>query len=280
MLETYKKVKEILNSGSTVQVELSNLCNYAPIHKKCYANQSEKKEGKLIMPQKAIIDIVDTLVKYKWDSPEHEIKFHEYNEPLIDPRLTNIVEMVRKFLPSTSIMIWSNGYYLNDVIASELTESGVTKFRLTAYNDNEYQRFIGIKKRLKQQLINTEINSANNLPIYFRIDNRVQLDDRLLINNREDLNTPDPCHALKSINVRSDGRITLCCFDINKSVFLGDINQGGLEQTLIDHYEYRMRLKAELENGTKTPIICRKCNHIRPPAKNVSHAWQKSKIFG
>ena len=106
---------------SRISIELSNLCNYARIHKKCPLNLVETP---VILPAKIVFDVLETLERYNFQGI---IAFHTYNEPLIDPRLFQFIEFARKACPHSDIFILTNGYYLTQTLADELVDSGVSK---------------------------------------------------------------------------------------------------------------------------------------------------------
>lgn len=76
-----------------VSIELSNLCNYASIHKKCPIN---KIKSPIILSSKIVYSIFNTLKKFSFSG---QIAFHTYNEPLIDPRLFKFIEVAKKSCP-------------------------------------------------------------------------------------------------------------------------------------------------------------------------------------
>src|SRR4051812_36392122 len=114
-----------------VTLELSNLCNYSRLHSKCPAHEVRGPE---ILPSAAVADVIDTMAGQYYGVGKF-LAFHVYNEPLLDPRLFKFVEYARSRLPRINIILWSNGWYLYEVIAEELARAGVTHFMVSAYSD-------------------------------------------------------------------------------------------------------------------------------------------------
>lgn len=271
-----EKVQEVLNETMSVQMELSNLCNMAVFHKKCFAHYSLIRKEKIIMPRSIVFDILETLERYDWGGSDKEIKFHEYNEPLIDPRLFQFVVEARKCLPTTNIMIWTNGFYLNTTLLCELVEAGVNRIRLTAYEKSDILRFNGMKNRLSYALEHGEIVSS--MPVYFQISPREQLDDRLSILDRKEQENKIPCYALKSISLRANGRVSLCCMDYDTTNFMSTY-KGNFEYMLSEGAGYRLARKRDLENGIRWYNICKRCDTPRPCNDTVVETWKQYLIY-
>jgi len=61
------------------------------------------------------------------------LALHNYNEPLLNPRLLTEVQEIRSRLPSVSVSIFTNGDYLHRATLHELGESGANHVRVTLY---------------------------------------------------------------------------------------------------------------------------------------------------
>lgn len=265
----------ILNSITSVQLELSNLCNFSLIHKKCLAYASETKQGKIILPKSVVKNAINLLTEHHWDGTNKEIKFHEYNEPTIDPRLFMFINYTRKHLPTTNIMLWSNGYYITDVILLEMIEEGINRFRFTAYNDSEWIRLNKLKEYINTELQKDKIIVPNKLQVYMRIDIRKELDDRL---TRLKEGKTIPCYALKNLSMRASGAITICCMDIYAETPLGNVRKEDFKTTLINNAKRRLTIKEELESGKSILDLCKGCYSNRNNGESVQQKWQEYKI--
>lgn len=275
-----RKLKEMFAHITSVQLELSNMCNLAIFHKNCYSHLCEKNKSKVVLSSKAVKGVINLLADLNWDGMDKEIKFHEYNEPLIDPRFFKFLEYAKLRLPYTNILLWTNGYYLTNTILRELIEAGVNKIRITAYTEDEENRFNSLIQDIQRSLVNGEIRSFNMLPIFIRVDRRVRLDDRLSISQKQETNLSQyqPCHSLKCLSIRANGKITLCCMDAAGEVSFGNINSG-IEEALINGYPLRKRIYDELKQGLRSIDLCRKCDFVRPDSNTVSDKWGTFKIW-
>jgi len=61
------------------------------------------------------------------------LAFHNYNEPLLNPRLPKEIRQAREAAPFARPAIFTNGDALNREMLAELTEAGVCSIRVTRY---------------------------------------------------------------------------------------------------------------------------------------------------
>ncbi|WP_424031169.1 radical SAM/SPASM domain-containing protein [Methanoregula sp.] len=229
----------IFQYTNRVSIELSNLCNYSTFHKKCPLSFEVDTR---ILPAKIVISVLDILHKYHFKGM---IAFHTFNEPLIDPRLFKFIEYAKKSCPDSTIYFSTNGFYLDQNLADELVECGLTRLHISVYSPKEYERLSKIK-----------------LPI------RIDLEKMILLNIIPELyqspilNEKTPCQApLGEIIVTRDGQISLCCRDWQRRYILGDLNEETLEEIL-----KRGNLQAihsHLSKGNRLFNICQRCNWSR-----------------
>ena len=61
------------------------------------------------------------------------IAFHNYNEPLANPRLSEEIATASEVVPKAKLAIYSNGYLLNQSVYRTLEEFNVRELRITIY---------------------------------------------------------------------------------------------------------------------------------------------------
>lgn len=223
---------------SRVLFELSNLCNYSSMHKKC---PSFLERETIILPSKIVYNVLDSLNRLKFNG---EIAFHTYNEPLIDPRLFQFISYAKLSCPLSKIYICSNGFYLDQNLATELADAGVSEIRVSAYSDRDFHRLNKIK-----------------LNIPYKVEKQ-SLDDRLNQYDSPYKKISKPCYApLKEVCISRDAKVVLCCLDWKKEYIFGDLHKETLEFILTTR-KTRETFR-RLSKGNRFLELCKRCDWSR-----------------
>ena len=211
------RVDNFLYSGrvfeniSEVALMLSNLCNYAYIHKKCPASCIKQKE---ILSSEAVFGVFNDLEKIRF---EGTICFHIYNEPLMDPRLFWFIDYIKNKMPNSNVKIYSNGYYLNEQMIEELQNIGVDILEVTGYGELEYNRLLDLRTHMAYSVL------------YGNLDDRLDL-----YNDRKDAISVDPCKTyFTQVCIYSNGDVGLCCLDYQHPYNLPNIYRTSLKEAMI-----------------------------------------------
>jgi len=222
-----------------VAFELSNLCNYSKIHIKCPLSLTQEPK---ILPASIVYNVLDSLKRYNF---EGEIAFHNYNEPLIDPRLFKFIEYARQVCPKSRICICTNGFYFTQTLADELVESGVTNINISVYSKKEMERL-----------------SKIHLKIAFRLSPICLFDYVIPIYNSPKINNKRTCSApLNEVIISKDGEVVLCCLDWKKVYTFGSLKDQKLEDILKDPKIYYIYQR--LKKGDRFLNICSRCPQSR-----------------
>ena len=232
----------IFNYTKRISIELSNLCNYASLHKKCPLDYEIDKK---ILHKNVVYHVIDQMYKYNFKGT---LAFHTYNEPLIDPRLFMFIQYAKdKCRNNIEIMIMTNGYYLNQIMIEELEEVGVSSLYVTAYSAKEYERLKNLHTKIPY--IITEGNLDERLNLYEKC---VEI---------ENVNTK-PCYApLNEIIIKSDGTVGLCCLDWKNKYHFGNLKENSLDEIIINSNMRDMYYK--LAKGIREEAICKVCGWSR-----------------
>lgn len=238
-LKDEKPGQGIFNKTKRISLELSNLCNYAMIHKKCPLNRI--KNGK-ILPSRIVYHILETCQKYDFQG---HIAFHTYNEPGIDPRLMMFIKKARERLPKSKLILQTNGYYLDQGLAEEYEKTGLSILRISAYSEAEYKRLSKIKL---------------NIPVTVQ---KMVLDNRLgLYSQAKIINSKQACHApFNEVIVTNEGRISLCCLEWKRRHLFGDLNKETFEKAMRD--KRMLAVYDNLSHGRRKFEICKRCTWSR-----------------
>lgn len=242
--ENFLQTEDLFGNITEVAIMLSNLCNYAAIHPKCPASCIKEKQ---IMPSKTVYKILDELAMNDFHGT---LCFHIYNEPLIDPRLFMFIQYVKKSMPGAKVKVYSNGYYLNQIMLEELGEVGTDILNTTGYGKDEYERMIEL---------GAESDMAFSV-IYGVLDDRM---DYYTKKNTAGAISDDVCDTyLFQIPIFVTGDIGTCCLDYMHPYELGNVSQYSLEECLRSRkiIDFQMRLL----KGDRTDFpICSNCNWKR-----------------
>ena len=241
-VERFKKTNDLFNNIEGVGLMLSNLCNYAYLHSKCPAHCIREKE---ILSSETVKRIIDELAVRKFDGV---LYFHIYNEPMNDPRLFLFIEYAKKEMPQCKVLVYSNGYYLNQVMINDLEEIGADILAVTGYGREEYKRLLALDVNIPYRIVWGDLDER--LDLY-----KASTDD----GNRE----YEPCRTfITTVNIYSDGDVGICCLDYKHPYKLGNIMDNSLEKVL--NHERVINIQKNLLNGNRCDLpICRHCNWIR-----------------
>jgi len=221
-----------------ISFELSNLCHYAPVHKKCPLHSIEKP---IILPRQIVYHVLDTASSWGYRG---KIAFHTYNEPGIDPRLFMLIAYAKEKCPDSYVLIMSSGFYLDENLLDEYKDVGANEMILSAYSSKDYERFTSFKTNIKLTI------------------QKPELDDRLDIYSRRELLLNKVCSAPYSeLMITREGYVGLCCLDWKRENVFGSLHNQALEEVLGSE---KMQVAYEnLIEGRRGFNICRRCDWSR-----------------
>jgi len=222
-----------------ISFQLSNLCNFALIHKLCPLNIQKEK---IIMPAIVVDKVLNEL---KGKNYKGLIGFHVYNEPMIDPRLFLFIKDTKNLLPNSKILILTNGYYLNRVMFKELREVGVDVLHVSAYSKREYLRLI----------------SLDDNSIAYSVLPSI-LDDRISQYERPEKNLKWTCQApLNEVCIAPTGQIFLCCLDWKLQHTFGSLIEKSFNELI--NSDQVTNTYNNLTQGNRCLDLCKRCDWIR-----------------
>lgn len=221
-----------------VSFELSNLCNYTVYHSKCPTAAARVKE---ILPTTIVRNVMDELGRAGYQG---ELCFHNYNEPLIDPRLMLLMLEAGQRCVGAKLFLWTNGFYLTQDIVNDLEALGLKKIYISAYSDVELEF-------LNKLVFSCEATIARQFG----------LDDVLKMYDWPEQVCSSPCFApLGDVIIHSDGRVGLCCLDWKRKTTFGDLKEWRLSD-ILSTPEVR-KVYNELRLGVRSLPLCKRCTRI------------------
>ncbi|MDR2965758.1 MAG: SPASM domain-containing protein [Treponema sp.] len=221
-----------------ISFEISNMCNYTHIHKKCPVSRYTDKKK---LETSIVYKVLDELALYNFCG---EIDFHRYNEPMIDTRLFEFIEYTNKVLPNAKISILTNGSLLNQEVIEKFEKYKLWHIIVSSYTFKEHERLIKLKTTIPYK-------------VYYS-----RLDDREDIYNRKEINSKLPCYAtIRDITVNCYGDISICCLDWQNRFVFGNVSSLSLKEIL--NSKQFLEVHHELFHGKRTLGICKRCDWQR-----------------
>jgi hypothetical protein len=111
-----------------VEIETSRLCNrrcrWCPNHGSADRTVQELMEWSIYMK------VLGALAERDYNG---WIAFHNYNEPLVNPRLIDEVREARRAVPRARLTVYTNGDMLTAALFGELCDAGLSEMRITLY---------------------------------------------------------------------------------------------------------------------------------------------------
>jgi radical SAM protein with 4Fe4S-binding SPASM domain len=111
-----------------IEVETSRFCNR--LCEWCPNYSLGDRKVQEFLPWTALERIAGTLAKVNYDG---WFAFHNYNEPLANPRIIAELSLISSMLPAARSTIFSNGDRLTAELYSDLVISGLSQMRVTIY---------------------------------------------------------------------------------------------------------------------------------------------------
>jgi radical SAM protein with 4Fe4S-binding SPASM domain len=98
-------------------------------------------EAKFTMIQKIVRDLAKNRFRDGID-----FSLGGYGEPLLYPHLIKVIELIKKEIPGSYVVLTTNGLLLNEDISVALLASGLDyiRFSANAVNPHEYKRLMGV----------------------------------------------------------------------------------------------------------------------------------------
>jgi Radical SAM superfamily/Iron-sulfur cluster-binding domain len=111
-----------------VEVETSRRCNRTCSW--CPNGEHDARKVQQLMDWDLFTRIIEQLAEHDYGG---YLAFHNYNEPLLSPRIIREIEHVRAVLPRARPAIYTNGDVLDSALFTRLLDAGVAYLRVTRY---------------------------------------------------------------------------------------------------------------------------------------------------
>lgn len=224
-------------------IETGGVCNYRCNY--CPVSVSPIRTG--LLNVNIFQSIIDELMPY---DNEFQLRFHFYNEPLLDKRLPILIAYAKKRLPNTFMRLVSNGELLDFETASSMFSSGVDHIAVTCHKEEVYLRLLELSHahpdwnlQLRQVYSRTDWSDRRGL---------IDLESHGYIRYVPPGINRWGC-SLLPLTIDYQGKVHMCCEDFNGDLILGDVTEEGLESIIKRNQERIKRAYCGFFNST--------CNH-------------------
>ena len=224
-------------------------------------------QNKKLMPTELFFKIIDELAEIDFSGM---ISPHWFGEPMLDKRLVDLMEYVRKRLPRANIAIFTNGDYLTFEKYMELVRAGVNEFHVTQHSQM-------IPAGIQDLYSHFEPPDLLPVPLnYYVFNEMTPLDnDGGLID--VSITNPVPCclRYYPTIVINYEGNVVQCSTDYLASNIFGNV----MDTKLLDIWfgeRYREHRADILKTEFRLPR-CKRCVENIDPAE-MKKAYIRTRI--
>jgi radical SAM protein with 4Fe4S-binding SPASM domain len=255
----------LLDFPNIIGIETINKCNN--VCSFCSASKQNDIRKLEIMDNKLFEKIINELIE---TDGKRKISFHINNEPLLDNRICDFIEYARKKLDNKTnikLSLYTNGILLTREIFLRLAES-LDELVIDNYNDKlrlikpvkaiykEYKNHsLKAKITIRVRKINEVLfNRAGNAP------NRKNVEQNLIKN---------ACILpYTQLNIRPDGKVSLCCNDVYGQFTLGDLRKNNIKMVWNGNAYNKIRQKMK-SGRNNIMLLCNKCDYLYTNLKKI-----------
>ena len=205
-------------------------------------------------------------------SPKLDFALFFQNEPLLDPFLFKRAELIKRVIPTSHLLFYTNGLLLKKRVR-EVIQSKFDQVYLSLYGQSSdvFNSVTGVN--IKQQDLVDMMDATQEIRNIKRFEVLVdpswdieQYNSRAGFRNGNKIlhDKVDGCHLDmdKRLHILADGRVIVCCQDWLQQEVLGDMT----EQNLTDIFKSDKYLDVINKiNGreSKKDFICKKCERAK-----------------
>jgi len=224
-------------------------CNYCPV------SVSPLRKGRL--DETTFRAIIDDLAPY---DGQFQLRFHFYNEPLLDKRLAGLAAYAREVLPNTFKRLVSNGDLLDRATAERMFAAGVDHIAISCHKEEVFTRLSALLAEAPE--LDIELRRAYANDTWSNRLNTVTLEGY----NRQIPAGVKPwgCNFL-TIQIDYEGRAHMCCEDFRGELVMGNVKRASVIDILRRAQPSLKRTYCGFYDG-----ICSSCAGLSEPLPNAA----------
>jgi len=172
-----------------------------------------------------------------------------YSEPLLDPRLIDLIKYIKSHLPRARVFMFSNGVACDENLLSDVIEAGVEVIKLSVYDKKEHDRLSPIADKVPGVMLRSRVSGPGDDDI----------DRRINIYDEQTIGVGGPCYMPTLFYfVRNNGDINMCNWDWKCTQVFGNLYDDSVEDTLMNNR--RLEINCELVNSNRSVLpVCSAC---------------------
>ncbi|MAM68350.1 MAG: radical SAM protein [Rhodospirillaceae bacterium] len=253
--EKFEKLSDRAEMPTHIEIETVNRCNSTCSF--CPVNRLVDPRDGARMTEDTFQEIIDELRDWNYTGT---LNLFSNNEPFLDKRIFDFIDIARKNLPDAYIQIITNGTLLTPEKAVAALEN------LTNMVINNYAPTHELHDNLKKVVEHLETNRpdlAAKVTVGYRSTEEVKTNRAGNAPNRNKLPTifRSRCaYPFVQMVVRPDGKVSMCCNDALGQETLGDVAQDGLRKAWND--PVRKELQELMIAGRHKIDLCATCDNL------------------
>jgi pyruvate-formate lyase-activating enzyme len=214
-------------------VEIGARCNLASVHKECPSSY-RPQNGKPITDEMAIEFFVEAYKCYNFTGI---CAFHYHNEPMIKAnRLFHIMKEVKKVVPDSRWMLWTNGTITPD-------DEDMSLFNIVNCSNYDNKPDLEAYYKKYSQIVNVFVPAFDQRTADWR-NNPIQL---------------NPCtRVINEVIIDNWGEIHYCCQDWKNELNAGNVWTNGLDEILKRRTDLMEHICRPMNDSC--PDRCLRCN--------------------
>jgi len=172
-----------------------------------------------------------------------------YSEPLLDPRLIDLIKYIKHHLPRARVFMFTNGVACDEHLLEDIVGAGVEQLKISVYDIKERKRLAPIAAKVKGVMLRPRVIGPGDDDI----------DGRISIYDEGTVGVGGPCYMPTLFYfVRNNGDANMCNWDWKCTQVFGNLYEDSVEDTLMNNR--RLEINYALVNGDRgiTPV-CRAC---------------------
>jgi len=220
----------------------------------CKFGQRRQDDGRAQMDWATIRRILENLRDLNYGG---RISWFWINEPLLDTRMGDILELTRELCPRAFLSLITNGDLLDDTLYRELRARGLDALGVSIYDDRAMARIQRLQR--DERLVILDMRQPGRGQLENRAGNIHQRPRTFAAAQRRF--AAGACERPSTmLTINPKGQVVLCCSDMYSDVVMGDVHSQRLEEiwNCEAFQSYRVRLQTAGRRGLK---LCDGCSY-------------------